>query len=113
MTIQQFKTKLKENPTTIAFVETLEVIEDHIHFTPTGFTNGNLKNNAGENTGSCNIFAFAKHQTFTEKTTLFCFSAHYQSVLKDKKGSSHQNIRNFMKTGFEGLSFESQAFSLK
>ena len=113
MTIQQFKTKLKENPTTIIFAETLQVIEDHYHFTPTGSTKGNLKNNAGENTGSYNIFAFAKHQKLTEKTTLFCFGAHYQSVLKDKKGSSHQSIRNFMKTGFEGLSFESEAFSLK
>ena len=113
MTIQQFKKKLKESPTTITFAETLEVIENHYHFIPTGFTNGNLKNNAGENTGSCKIFAFAKHQTFTEKATLFCFGEHYQNVLEDDNGSSHQNIRNFKKTGFEGLSFESQAFSLK
>ena len=33
--------------------------------------------------------------------------------LEDEKGSSHQNIRNFMKTGFETLSFEGDALVLK
>jgi hypothetical protein len=46
MTIQQFKTKLKESPTTIAFAETIKVIENHDFFTPTIFTNGELKINA-------------------------------------------------------------------
>ena len=35
------------------------------------------------------------------------------NVLEDEKGSSHQNIRNFMKTGFETLSFEGDALVLK
>jgi hypothetical protein len=105
--------KLKANPTTITFVETAEVIEGNYNFTPTTFTNGKLKNNVGENTGSCQVFAFAKHQKFTKKAMLFCYGAHYPSVLEDGKSSSHQNIRNFIKTGFKGLSFESEAISLK
>lgn len=113
MTIQQFKTKLEASPTTITFAETMQVIEDSYNFTPTSFTNGELKNNVGENTGSCKVFALAKHQKLTKQATLFCFGEHYQNVLEDDKGSSHQNIRNFMKTGFEGLSFESEAISLK
>jgi hypothetical protein len=113
MTIQQFRTKLKATPTTITFAETMQVIEDNYNFLPTSFTNGELRNNVGENTGSCRIFAFAKHQKFTKGATLFCFGAHYQGVLKDSNGSSHQNIRNFMKTGFEGLSFDNEAISLK
>jgi hypothetical protein len=113
MTIQQFKTKLKASPTTIAFAETMQIIEGNYNFTPTAFTNGELRNSVGENTGSSKIFAFAKHQKLTKQATLFCFGAHYQTVLEDDNGSSHQNIRNFMKTGFEGLSFESEAISLK
>ncbi|TMM29668.1 type III effector [Polaribacter aestuariivivens] len=113
MIIQQFKTKLKSNPTAITFSDTMQVIDDNYNFTPTAFTNGELKNNAGENSGSCKLFAFAKLQKLTKEETLFCFGEHYKSVLEDKNGDSHQNIRNFMKTGFNGLSFEGEALELK
>ncbi len=113
MTIQEFKTKLKTSPLTVIFAETMQVIEDNYNFTPTTFTNGDIKNNAGENSGSCKLFTFAKIQKLTKKETLFCFGEHYKSVLDDEKGNSHQNIRNFMKTGFKGLIIESEALELK
>lgn len=113
MIIQEFKTKLKANPTSIVFTETMQVIEDNYNFTPTTFTNGDIKNNAGENSGSCKLFAFAKLQKLQKEETLFCFGEHYKSVLEDKNGDSHQNIRNFIKTGFEGLSFDGEALALK
>lgn len=113
MSIQQFKTKLKANPTEITFAETMNVIDNNYNFTPTTFTNGDIKNNAGENAGSCKLFAFAKKQKLTKEETLFCFGEHYKNVLEDANGSSHQNIRNFMKTGFEVLSFEGDALVLK
>ena len=113
MIIQQFITKLKVNPTEINFAETMQVIEDNYNFTPTTFINGELKNNAGENSGSCKLFAFAKHQKLRKEETLFCFGEHYKNVLEDENGDSHQNIRNFMKFGFDGLSFETDALKLK
>ena len=113
MIIQEFKTKLKVSPEEINFAETMQVIEDNYNFTPTTFTNGVIKNNAGENSGSCKLFAFAVDQQYTKEETLFCFGEHYKSVLDDEKGNSHQNIRNFMKTGFKGLIFESEALELK
>ncbi|WP_299058600.1 HopJ type III effector protein [uncultured Polaribacter sp.] len=113
MIIQEFKTKLKSNPTAINFAETMQVIEENYNFTPTTFTNGEIENKAGENSGSCKLFAFAKIQKLTKEETLFCFGEHYKNVLEDKNGTSHQNIRNFMKFGFEGLSFESEALKLK
>ena len=113
MIIQQLKTKLKANPTSLVFAETMQVIEDNYSFTPTAFTNGNIKNKAGENSGSCKLFAFAINQKLTKEETLFCFGEHYKSVLEDKNGTSHQNIRNFMEFGFEGLTFESEALSKK
>lgn len=113
MTIEEFKTKLKENPTSIVFAETMQVIEENYNFTPTAFTNGDIKNAVGENSGSCKLFAFAKTQKLTKKETLFCFGEHYQNVLGDKNGTSHQNIRNFMQTGFEGLSFTTDTLTLK
>ncbi|WP_218599690.1 HopJ type III effector protein [Polaribacter sp. NJDZ03] len=113
MIIQQFITKLKANPTSILFAETMQVIEDNYNFTPTTFTNGDIKNKAGENSGSCKLFAFAKIQKMTKEETLFCFGEHYKNVLEDVNGDSHQNIRNFMKFGFDGLSFESEALEVK
>lgn len=113
MIIQEFITKLKVNPTAITFAEIMQVIDDNYNFTPTTFTNGNIKNNAGENSGSCKLFAFAKHQKLRKEETLFCFGEHYKNVLEDEHGTSHQNIRNFIKTGFEGLSFENKALTLK
>lgn len=104
MTILEFKTKLKENPNNVAFTETIEVIETHYDFTPTSFVNGDLNNEAGENSGSCKVFAFAKIQSLTKEEALACFGAFYfEEVLNDPTGTGHQNIRNFMNTGFDGL----------
>ncbi len=113
MIIQEFKTKLKSNPSAILFAETMQVIEDNYNFTPTAFKNGTIENKAGENAGSCKLFAFAKLQKLTKEETLFCFGEHYKNVLEDANGTSHQNIRNFMNTGFNGLTFESEALTLK
>jgi len=113
MIIQQFITKLKVNPSEINFAETMQVIDDNYNFTPAAFTNGDIKNNAGENSGSCKLFAFAVHQKLTKEETLFCFGEHYKNVLEDKNGDTHQNIRNFIKYGFKGLSFNNEALQLK
>lgn len=107
MTIEAFKIKLLETPQDIMFSDTMDVIESNFHFTPTAFQNGTLENKAGENSGSCKLFAFAKAQGFTKEETLTCFGHFYfEDVLNDPEGAGHQNIRNFMKTGFEGLQFE-------
>ena len=113
MIIQQFITKLKVSPTEINFADTMQVIEDNYNFTPTTFTNGDITINAGENSGSCKLFAFAVHQKLRKEETLFCFGEHYKNVLEDENGDSHQNIRNFMKSGFEGLAFDDEALELK
>ena len=113
MTTQSFIKNLKTNPTEITFADTMQVIENNYNFTPTIFTNGEITNKAGENSGSCKLFAFAKLQQLTKKETLFCFGEHYKSVLEDENGNSHQNIRNFMKIGFDGLSFENNVLELK
>lgn len=114
MTLEAFKQKLKNTPNSIEFQDTIAAIEVNYNFTPTAFKNGELENNAGENSGSCKLFAFAKLQAFTKDETLACFGKFYfDDVLKDPNGTGHQNIRNFMKTGFEGLVFEAEALKIK
>ena len=108
MTIEAFKSKLKEDSKSVVFKETISVIETYYEFSPTAFKNGTLENKKDQNLGSCKVFAFAKVEVLTQEETLACFGQFYfDDVLNDANGKGHQNIRNFMKTGFEGLSFES------
>ena len=114
MTLDTFLKKLKSTPETIAFSETMSVIDANYDFTPTAFTNGTLDNAEGQNSGSCKLFAFAKAQELSKDETLACFGDFYfADVLKDARGTGHQNIRNFMKTGFEGLNFEKDPLKRK
>ncbi|WP_116039600.1 HopJ type III effector protein [Seonamhaeicola aphaedonensis] len=114
MDIDEFKNKLRSNPEKIAFSETMDVIELNYDFIPTAFKNGPLENAKGQNSGSCKLFAFAKMQNLTKEETLTCFGEHYfTDVLKDPNGTGHQNIRNFMKTGFEGLFFDKDPLKTK
>jgi HopJ type III effector protein len=112
--IESFLNKVKSKPESITFQETIEVIESNYNFTPTTFKNGNQINNAGENNGSCKIFAFAKmHQLEKEQTLALFGSYYYDDVLKNPDGNDHQNIRNFMTFGWDGILFEGEALELK
>lgn len=114
MNIEQFINKVKNDPKSIEFSETMAVIEANYEFKPTAFKNGTLENADGQNSGSCQLFAFAKDQGFTKDETLACFGKFYfEDVLKDPNGTGHQNIRNFMNTGFKGLRFEGTPLNKK
>lgn len=114
MIIADFLEKLKQEPKNIAFSETIDTIEANYNFTPTAFQNGNTHNAAGTNSGSCKLFAFAQIQQLTKEETLACFGSYYfDEVLGDPEGSNHQNIRNFMVTGWDGIQFEGMALDLK
>ncbi|MFV5687605.1 HopJ type III effector protein [Flavobacterium sp. ZT3R25] len=107
MNTTSFLEKLRQTPEAIAFTDTIATIEENYTFTPTTFHNGSQINTAGENSGSCKIFAFAQLQNLTEAETLACFGAYYfDDVLKNPEGTDHQNIRNFMKTGWNGIRFD-------
>ncbi|MFI1744651.1 HopJ type III effector protein [Thalassobellus sediminis] len=109
MKLETFINKLRSTPKAIEFSETMAVIEANYNFMPTAFKNGELQNEAGQNSGSCKLFAFAKLQSFTKEETLACFGQYYfDEVLNDLNGTGHQNIRNFMNTGFDGLVFEGE-----
>ena len=114
MTLNSFLEKLKQTPQNITFLETIAVIEENYTFSPTAFENGILHNAAGENSGSCKLFAFGEMQNLSKAATLSCFGAYYQEdVLGDPDGTNHQNIRNFMKTGWDGIAFYGEALALK
>ncbi|MGK6341807.1 HopJ type III effector protein [Chryseobacterium sp. DT-3] len=106
--------QLKNNPETIQFKEVIAYIDENYDFTPTSFKNGNTVNEAGQNNGSCKVFSFAKLQGLSKEQTLPLFGEFYrEDVLKNPEGTDHQNIRNFMEYGWEGISFEEEALKGK
>ena len=110
MSIVSFLKRLEENPKSITFQDTINVIEENYDFEPTAFKNGNQHNNAGENNGSCKVFSFAKLQNLSKEATLACFGSYYfEDVLNNPEGNDHQNIRNFMQFGWDGIHFEGEA----
>jgi HopJ type III effector protein len=94
----------------VSFNETIIVITENYHYQPTEFFNGLnddvVTNPAGTNEGSCKIFAFAKQHHLDQQQTLNLFGDYYRiDVLQNPDGTSHQNIRNFIKYGWEGILF--------
>lgn len=89
----------------LSFSEIIGYIDENYAHTPTAFKNGELMNEAHENQGSARTFYFARLHMLSESDTLRLFAEHYESVLKDVSGNSHQNIRSFMKYGWQGVEF--------
>jgi hypothetical protein len=102
---------LKTN--SISFSEVIAQIEAQYQHVPTAFKNGAVYNEATQNQGSAKVFAFAQLQQLSAADTLSLFAEHYQSVLAHPDGEDHQNIRQFMLHGWDGIRFEGEALQLK
>jgi hypothetical protein len=114
MELDTFLQRLNDAPASIAFNDTIAIIDALYDFTPTAFSNGDLHSAAGQNSGSCKIFSFGKLHGLAPQQTLACFGDYYRKdVLGNPEGSDHQNIRNFMKTGWDGIKFEGAALRPK
>ena len=102
--------QLKSDPQGIQFSEVISYIDEKFDFIPTRFTNGNTVNEAGQNNGSCKIFSFAKLNQLTKEETLALFGDFYRKdVLENPEETDHQNIRNFIQHGWEGVQLEGEA----
>lgn len=110
MELTDFLHQVTTEPLSVEFEQTIAVIEDCFVFMPTEFTNGDLTNEAGQNNGSCKIFAFGQMYHLTEAQTLACFGKFYrQDVLEHPENDDHQNIRNFITHGWAGIKFTTPA----
>ena len=106
--------QLEKSEEEIQFKDVIAFIDEHYDFTPTKFTNGKTVNEANQNNGSCKIFSFAKLNDLSKEETLSLFGEFYrEDVLKNPEGTDHQNIRNFMTFGWDGIAFEGKALSRK
>jgi DNA-binding IscR family transcriptional regulator len=106
--------QLKNEPKNIQFNDVIAHIDGNYDFTPTKFTNGETVNDVNQNNGSCKIFSFAKLNNLSKDEALSLFGDFYRKdVLEHPEADDHQNIRNFMKFGWDGISFEGNALSAK
>jgi len=107
MTPKQLIDQLDQGP--VNFNDVIATIEAHYHFTPCEFKNGDSLNQANTNNGSCKIFGFAKLHSLSQQATLNAFGDFYTlDVCQHPNNNDHQNIRNFMRYGWEGIVFEGE-----
>ena len=111
--ITHFINTLTQQPDSIVFDDFLAVIDANYRFVPSAFSNGEQVNKTGENSGSCKVFAFGLLHQLTQQQTLGLFGQHYRDVLANPSGDDHQNIRQFMQHGWDGITFEQQSLISK
>lgn len=106
MKIETLLEALDTKPEAIEFNDVITCIDKNYDYTPKPFRNGTVENAAGCNEGSCKIFGFAmKHGLPTEKTLALFGQFYREDVLRNPEASNHQNIRQFMIRGWQGLEF--------
>jgi hypothetical protein len=98
---------------TAKFADVIAFIEARYAHTPTAFKNGAQANAATENQGSAKVFSFAQLNELNQAETLSLFAEHYASVLATPEATDHQNIRQFMINGWDGIAFEGTALVAK
>ena len=106
MNLSVFLDLLKEPSNRVEFSDSIALIDSLYQFTPTAFRNGSVENSAEQNQGSCKILSFGQIQQLDEQQTLRCFGDFYQDVVNSPEGDDHQNIRQFMLQGWNGVVFE-------
>ena len=82
------------------------MIDEQFEYGLIQFKNGDVVNGPGENDGSAKVLSYGALSNFDKETTLKLWGQYYRDVLATPDGTDHANIRNFMKTGWEGVPFE-------
>lgn len=109
--VQDLLQKIEEG--TVVFNDVIAAIETKYAHTPTAFKNGTQENAADQNQGSAKVLAFGQLEGLSTEETVKLFVEHYQAVLSTPEGIDHQNIRQFMANGWEGVSFDGEALKAK
>lgn len=114
--LNRFLEKVKSQPSSISFEESMQVVNDCYSFTPTAFRIGNdeaeaQRNEQGQNEGSCKLVGFAQLHDLTDEQALHLFGDYYREVLEDPNGSAHGNIRALMRFGVKGAQFDTSPLS--
>ena len=118
MSLDDLIQQIKNRPNTVEFDQVMAVIDACYDYSESAFSNGlgdeRVDNAAGENAGSCRIFAFAQINGLNQSETLVCFGKYFrEDVIAHPEGSDHANIRTFMRHGWQGIRFDQPALGVK
>lgn len=111
--VEDFISRINNQPDEVMFDEVITLIDAHHNFSSAGFDNGQQRNEAGENSGSCKVLSFAQLYSLTQDQALALFGQYYRDVKATPTGDDHQNIRQFMQHSFAGLKFDKPVLSKK
>jgi hypothetical protein len=100
-----FNANLEMTGDSLMFEEFIELCDEQYEYGLIEFKNGDIVNMPGENDGSAKVLSYAALAGFDKDMTLKLWGQYYRDVLATPDGNDHQNIRNFMKTGWEGVDF--------
>jgi len=101
-----FNANVEMSADELKFEDVIELIDVHYEYGLIEFKNGEIVNQQGENEGSAKLLSYAALSEMDKATTLKLWGQYYREVLANPSGTDHANIRNFMKTGWEGVPFE-------
>jgi hypothetical protein len=101
-----FNANLEMSSDDIMMEDVIEMIDINYESGLIEFKNGDIVNKQGENEGSAKVLSYAALSELDKDTTLKLWGQYYRDVLATPDGTDHANIRNFMKTGWEGVPFE-------
>lgn len=101
-----FNANLEMSGDDVTFEEVMEIIDTHYETGLIEFKNGDIVNKQGENEGSAKVLSYAALSNLDKDNTLKLWGQYYRDVKASPDGDDHQNIRNFMKSGWDGVPFE-------
>jgi hypothetical protein len=104
--LEAFFRQLCAEPESITFEQSIALIDTLYDVNACAFQNGHLHNAAGENPGARKILAFAALHQLSPPQTLQLFGDYYRKdVMLHPEGQDHQNIRQFIQHGWDGVVF--------
>lgn len=100
-----FNANLEMSGDDLMFDEFLTLCDEQYESGLVEFKNGDMVNMPGENDGSAKVLSYGALAEFDQSTTLKLWGQYYRDVLATPDRTDHQNIRNFMKSGWDGVDF--------
>jgi len=101
-----FNANVEMDATDLMFEDVMTMIDTHYESQLLEFKNGDMVNEPGQNEGSAKVLSYAALSNMDKDTTLKLWGQYYRDVVATPDGDDHQNIRNFIKYGWEGVPFE-------
>jgi len=100
-----FNANLEMSGDDLMFQEFIDMCDEQYEDGLIEFKNGDIVNKPNENHGSAKVLSYAALADFDKETTLKLWGQYYRDVKATPDGDDHQNIRNFMKYGWDGVDF--------